>query len=98
MAVDTKSTEWRAHIFLRVRQKNVDEVNAILERDSALINEGISMIFSRAQDRHLKEPDRATITRQITTYMNEIVGYDADEFPLIDRVLIPELKGFPADN
>jgi len=89
--------EWRAEIFLRVRQKNVAEIESIMERDKALIQEGISKIFGRAQDRHLREPGRETMTRQITTYLNEIFGVDADEFPLIDRVLIPELKGFPAD-
>ncbi|MBO6738844.1 MAG: hypothetical protein JJ916_03200 [Phycisphaerales bacterium] len=90
--------EWRAQIYLRVRQKNVDEIQAIMERDAAMLKEGISMIFSRAQDRHLREPGRETVTRQLTTYLNEVFGYDADELPLIDRVLIPELKGFPADS
>ncbi|MHA7812422.1 MAG: hypothetical protein ACX94C_03365 [Phycisphaerales bacterium] len=90
--------EWRAQIYLRVRQKNVDEISRIMERDAAMLKEGISMIFGRAQDRHLREPGRETLTRQLTTYLNEIFGYDADELPLIDRVLIPELKGFPADS
>ncbi len=90
--------EWRAEIFLRVRQKNVAEIESIMERDAALIQEGISKIFGRAQDRHLREPGRETMTRQITTYLNEIFGVDADEFPLVDRVLVPELKGFPADG
>jgi flagellar basal body-associated protein FliL len=90
--------EWRAEIFLRVRQKNVAEIESIMERDKALIQEGISKIFGRAQDRHLREPGRETMTRQLTTYLNEIFGVDADEFPLVDRVLVPELKGFPADG
>ena len=89
--------EWRAQIYLRVRQKNVDEIQRIIERDQALIKEGISMIFSRALDRHLREPGRETITRQLTTYLNEVFGLDADGLPRIDRVIIPELKGFPAD-
>lgn len=89
--------EWRTQIFLRVRQKNVAEINRIMERDAASLKEGISLIFSRAQDRHLKEPGRETLIRQLTTYLNEMFGLDADGLPRIDRVIIPELKGFPAD-
>ena len=89
--------EWRVQIFLRVRQKNVDEIAAIMERDPATIKEGVSLIFRRAQDRHLREPGLETITRQLTTYLNEIFGLDADGLPRIDRVIIPECKGFPAD-
>ncbi len=89
--------EWRVEIFLRVRQKNVDEIVAIQERDPATIKEGVAMIFRRAHDRHLREPGLETITRQLTTYLNEIFGLDADGLPRIDRVIIPECKGFPAD-
>jgi len=89
--------EWRTQIFLRVRQKNVEEIKRIMERDAASIKEGIGMIFSRAQDRHLREPGRETLIRQLTTYLNEAFGLDADGLPRIDRVIIPELKGFPAD-
>jgi flagellar basal body-associated protein FliL len=89
--------EWRAQIYLRLRQKNVEEINRIMERDAATIKEGVAMIFSRAQDRHLREPGRETITRQLTTYLNEVFGLDPDGLPRIERVIIPELKGFPAD-
>ena len=90
--------EWRVEIFLRVRQKNVDEIVAIQERDAATIKEGVAMIFRRANDRHLREPGLETITRQLTTYLNEIFGLDPDGLPRIDRVIIPECKGFPADT
>ncbi|MDF1809899.1 MAG: hypothetical protein P1U42_09415 [Phycisphaerales bacterium] len=89
--------EWRVQIFLRVRQKNVDEIQATMERDAATLKEGVSMIFRRANDRHLREPGLETITRQLTTYLNEAFGLDADGLPRIDRVIIPECKGFPAD-
>jgi len=89
--------EWRVQIYLRVRQKNVDEITRIQERDEASIKEGVAMIFRRAQDRHLREPGLETVTRQLTTYLNETFGLDADGLPRIDRVIIPECKGFPAD-
>ena len=56
------------------------------------------LIFRRAHDRHLREPDLATITRQVTSYLNDQFGVDPDGIPLIDRVIIPECKGFPADS
>jgi len=89
--------EWRVQIFLRVRQKNVDEIQATMERDAATLKEGVALIFRRANDRHLREPGLETITRQLTTYLNEAFGLDADGLPRIDRVIIPECKGFPAD-
>ncbi|MBL4809069.1 MAG: hypothetical protein JKY43_03305 [Phycisphaerales bacterium] len=90
--------EWRVQIVLRVRQKNAAHIETIKERDAALLKEGISMIFRRAQDRHLREPGLETITRQLTTYVNEIFGTDADGMPRIDRVLVPECKGFRSDT
>lgn len=89
--------EWRVEIYLRVRQKNVEEVQRVQTRDSAMIKEGIALIFRRAHDRHLREPGLETVQRQITTYVNEVFGSDPDGIPRVDRVLIPECKGFPAD-
>lgn len=90
--------EWRVEIFLRVRQKNLAEVTRIQERDAATIKEGVALIFRRAHDRHLREPGLETIQRQVTAYLNEIFGTDPDGIPRIDRVIIPECKGFPADS
>lgn len=90
--------EWRVEIHLRVRQKNVAEVKRIQERDQATIKEGIALIFRRAHDRHLREPGLETIQRQLTTYLNEVFGTDPDGIPRIERVIIPECKGFPADS
>ncbi len=90
--------EWRVEIFLRVRQKNLEEVTRLMERDAATLKEGIALIFRRAHDRHLKEPGLETVTRQVTSYLNEQFGVDADGIPLIDRVIIPECKGYPADS
>lgn len=89
--------EWRVSIYLRARQKNVAEIDRIRERDEATITEGVGLIFRRAHDRHLREPGLETITRQLTDYLNKIFGLDADGLPRIDRVIIPECKGFPAD-
>jgi flagellar basal body-associated protein FliL len=90
--------EWRVEIYLRVRQKNAEEVKRVQERDSATIKEGIALIFRRAHDRHLREPGLETIQRQVQTYVNETFGTDPDGIPRVDRVIISECKGFPADS
>lgn len=90
--------EWKVEIYIRVRQKNMEEVTKIQERDAATIREGVAMIFRRAHDRHLREPGLETITRQISTYLNEVFGTDPEGLPRFERVIIPELKGFPADG
>lgn len=90
--------EWRVEIYIRVRQKNLEEVTRIQERDAATIKEGVAMIFRRAHDRHLREPGLETITRQISAYLTEIFGVDPEGIPRFERVIIPECKGFPADG
>lgn len=90
--------EWRVQIVLRARQKNQAHIETIKERDTALLTEGIALIFRRAQDRHLREPGLETVTRQLTTYINEVFGLDADGMPRVDRVIIPECKGFRSDT
>ena len=90
--------EWRVQIVLRARQKNAAHIETIKTRDAALLKEGVALIFRRAQDRHLREPGLETITRQLTTYVNEVFGVDADGMPRVDRVIIPECKGFRSDT
>lgn len=89
--------EWQVQIFLKVRQKNLDGprgVKATLERRNAEIKEGIALIFRRAQHRNLQEPGLQTVHRQVTTYVNEVFGQDADGVDMVERVLIPSCKGF----
>jgi hypothetical protein len=67
------------------------------------VREGISQIFSRAQHAQLKEPERLTLNRQITTFLAKLIEEEAptaeagEEDKLIDRVLIPKCRGFPAN-
>lgn len=89
--------EWQTEIYVKVRQKNLDGprgVNPTLEKRNAEIKEGVSLIFRRAQHKHLQEPGLQTISRQVTAYINEVFGKDADGLPRIERVVIPVCKGF----
>jgi len=86
-----------AQIWIRVRQKNVPRVEQIMERRRAEITEQVGLIFSRAQDRQLKEPGRETITRQLQTYLQGVFETDADGQPRVERVMIPTLKPILSD-
>lgn len=92
-----KTWIWNAEIVLRVKRKNESAVTEAVQAKSAEILEGISTIFSRAQLSQLKEPNRQTINRQITAFMNKAVGPDPEEQPRVDRVLFPKFVGFEAE-
>lgn len=88
---------WDTQVYLQVRTKNAETVEAELERRQAEITAGLRLIFSRIQDRHLKEPGSETITRQLTAYINDVFGQDPDGEERVERVLLTKLAGFPAD-
>jgi flagellar basal body-associated protein FliL len=88
---------WQAEIYLKVRQRNMDTVKKVQERDAAEIKEGVALIFRRAQDRFLREPGLETLSRQLTTYVHQVFGTDRDGMAIVDRVIISKLKGTPED-
>jgi hypothetical protein len=87
---------WEAAIYARVKNKDAAAVQAILDRKGAEIKEGISQIIGRAQLAQLKEPDRQTLNRQFSTFLDKLLAGDSGADPLIERVLIPKCRGFPA--
>lgn len=88
---------WDSSVHVQVRQRNFEKVEGMLKQRNAEIKEGISQIFSRAQHVQLKEPDRQTLNRQITAFLQKVFGSDDQGAPYIERVLISKCRGFPAD-
>jgi flagellar basal body-associated protein FliL len=88
---------WDVGIFVQVKAKNAEAVQAKFDQRTAEIKEGISQIFGKAQPAQLKEPDRQTINRQVTAFLAKIVGNDAEGHSLIERVLIPKCRGVPGE-
>ena len=89
---------WDTAVYVQVKNKNAEAVKKTLERRSAEIKEGVSQVISRAQHAQLKEPERQTLNRQITAYLETVfepVG-EKGASP-VERVLIPKCRGFPAD-
>ena len=89
---------WNIDVVLQVKQKNQARVEEVKGRRENEIKDGVAKIIRSAQDRHLKEPNLQTITRQLTTYLNEIFGTDPMGEPRIEQVLIPDLTGTPLDG
>ncbi|MCB1281758.1 MAG: hypothetical protein KDB18_09570, partial [Salinibacterium sp.] len=84
---------WDTEIKIKVREKNREYVTQQLEERNGEINEGISMIFRKAQPSQLKEPGLETLKRQITALLEDIFGMHPDGTPRIDGVLIPKCTG-----
>lgn len=89
---------WDLSVFIQVKNKNAETVQAVLEQRKAEIGEGLGQIVSRAQHTQLKEPERQTLIRQIGAFLERIRGMtDADGKPLVERIMIPKCRGFPSD-
>ncbi|MHC4976357.1 MAG: hypothetical protein ACYTF7_07095 [Planctomycetota bacterium] len=88
---------WETEIQVQVKTKHLAYVEQALEERRAEIKTGISTIFRNAHQRHLTEPNLETLSRQVTSYLNEIFGHDSESEPRITRVLLPKCVGFPAD-
>jgi flagellar basal body-associated protein FliL len=88
---------WDSSVYVRVKAKNTSAVESILARRGAEIKEGISQIFSKAQLVQLKEPDRQTLNRQLSAFLDKVFVHEGDAEPLIERVFIPKCRGFPAE-
>lgn len=88
---------WDVAVYVQVKNKNAEHVKEVLEQRGAEIKEGVGQIISKAQHSHLKEPERQTINRQFAVFLEKVVGQDTEGKPLIERVLIPKCRGYPAD-
>ncbi|USN98598.1 MAG: hypothetical protein H6810_10540 [Phycisphaeraceae bacterium] len=89
--------QWQATIHLRVKNKNLDWVNAELEERQAEIKEGVAEIIASAQDRHLREPRRETVKRQLTAYVNQIFGVDGNGENRVEGIVISRWLPAPLD-
>ncbi len=88
---------WDVNIVLKAKKKNEESINKTLEARAAEVHEAVAMIFRRAQLLQLREPGLETINRQISAYMNKLLGKDPEGKDRFERVVIPKCKGFAAN-
>ncbi len=89
--------QWSATIHLKLKNKNLERVQAEMEKRSAEISEGIAEIIASANDRQLREPSRETIKRQVNAFVQEVFGVDAEGEPRIERIVISRWLPSPLD-
>ncbi len=88
---------WDTSVFVQVKQKNAEHVEALLGKREAEIHEGLSQIMGRAQPAQLKEPERQTLNRQFGGFLDKVLGKDAEGHSYVERVLIPRCRGIPGE-
>lgn len=88
---------WDAEIHVQVKGKHADRINAALTSRSAEIKTGLARIWRIAQHNHFNEPGLETLTRQVTDFLDSVLGATADGKSFIDRVLIPRCVGYPTE-
>lgn len=88
---------WDVSVVLKAKKKNEEVINKALDARAAEIHEAVAMIFRRAQLLQLREPGLETINRQISAYMNKLLGKDPEGKDRFERIVIPKCKGFAAN-
>lgn len=86
---------WQVSIYLQVKNKNAERVEAVLEQRKAEIREGISQIIARARHTQLTEPEKQTLTRQVASYLDTLEGMTDDHKSIVERVIFADCRGFP---
>lgn len=89
---------WDTEIQIQVKKKNNEFVERILEERNAEIKTGVSALWRNAHHRHLTEPNLETMTRQLSEYLNNVFGEDANGESRVYKVLIPRCVGMPGDG
>lgn len=75
-------------VFITVRKKDSEQAKKQVESSAAQIKTAISTIVRQSEPTHFMEPTLATLTRQIQALMDERLGTDAEEQPILRDVLI----------
>lgn len=88
---------WDVEVQAQVKQMHLAYVEKVLQERGAEIKTGISQIVRTAHQKHLEEPNLETLTRQFAQYLREVFGEDPNGEARIQRVLLPQCVGFPAD-
>lgn len=92
-----RSYMYDTQIYVVVKQKHLEEVEAKKEAMQASITKDITTIFRRAEPSHLREQELSTLTRQVAAALNDRFGNDMNEEPLIEEVLITKCMEFSSD-
>ena len=89
---------YETEIVIQIREKYEKDVTRRLEENSARIKMMIGTLWRQAEPRFFEEPQLSTLTRQVESTLGEIIGTDPTSGEsCLEGVLIPVLRGFPAN-
>ncbi len=89
---------WDLIVTVQIKNKHAEQVEALVKARAAEIKQEIGRIVANADDSQLKEPNRETLLRQTTALLIKIIGTDEkSNEPLVQKVIIPRCRGFPAE-
>lgn len=89
--------QWQCEIVVQVKRRDQEGVTKALERRTAEVTAGIAELIRKATHTQLREPELQSIKRKLSIYLSEVFGEDADGESRVRHVLIPVLRGAPAD-
>lgn len=84
---------WDISVYIQIQKKNADQVKSIIESRGNEIKEEIGRIIGKAQPAQLREPDGQTLNRQLTALLTKVFGNDPEDKPLVEKVIVPKLRG-----
>lgn len=86
---------YETQITVQVKVRNKELVAKVLEENQARIKMQVGTIIRQSPPRHFDEPRLATLSRQFTQILRDIVGDDPQtNESLVEGVLIPTLTGY----
>jgi flagellar basal body-associated protein FliL len=86
---------WQISIFLKVKNKNSERVEEVLQQRRAEIREGLLQIIGKARHTQLTEPEKQTLSRQIASFLERLDGMTVDGKSVIERVIFADCRGYP---
>jgi flagellar basal body-associated protein FliL len=93
-----RSYMYDTEIYVKVKQKNFEQVELLKEQMQASITKDIATIYRRAEPSHLREQELATLTRQVTAALESRFGNDPEtDEPYVQEVLITKCMEFASD-
>ncbi len=92
-----RSYLYDTEIYVMIRKKHMDNVEASIEGMQAQLSTEIATIFRRAEPSYLMEPELATLTRQVGAVVIDKIGDDSDSQPYVLGTLIKKCIRIRAD-
>ncbi|MEL6497488.1 MAG: hypothetical protein AAF937_00265 [Planctomycetota bacterium] len=89
--------QWQCEIVIQVKRRDQDRIAAALDRRTAEVTAGIAELIRKATHTQLREPELQSIKRKLNVYLTGVFGEDAEGDSRVRSVLIPMLRGSPAD-